>query len=95
MSPLKYGGPILWNILSKLYFKLFFAHDIPSQFRRQLVLPLFKGKGAKAYLKDNYRGIAMFSVFSKVFEMILLRHLEKIAEEKATFLICSLDLRRV
>ena len=74
---LKYGRPTLWNILSKLYFKLFFAHDIPSQFRRQLVLPMFKGKGGKVYLKDNYRGTAMFSVFCKVFEMILLRHLEK------------------
>ena len=82
---LKYGGPILWNILSKLYFKLFFAHDIPSQFKRQLVLPLFKGKGAKAFLKDNYRGIAMFSVFCKVFEMTLLRHLETIAEGKGYF----------
>ena len=26
---LKYGEPILWNVLSKLYFKLFFTHDIP------------------------------------------------------------------
>ena len=44
-----------------------------------------KGKGAKAYLKDSYPGIEMFSVFCKVFEIILLRHLEKIAEEKGYF----------
>ena len=38
-----------------------------------------------AYNKDNYRGIAKFLVFCKVFEMILLRQLEKIAELKGYF----------
>ena len=46
---------------------------------------LCKGKGLEAHNKDNYRGIAMFSVFCKVFEMILLRKLEQIAEEKGYF----------
>ena len=58
---------------------------VPSQFKAELILPLFEGKGLEAHNKDNYNGIAMFSVFCKVFEMILLRKLEQIAEKKWYF----------
>ena len=74
---LRYGGRVLWDILSKLYLSLFISCSVPSQFRTFFILPLFKGKGAMACNRDSYRGIAMFSVFCKVFEMILLRQLEK------------------
>ena len=50
------------------------------------IFPLFKGKEAKACDRDSYRGTAMFSVFSKVFEMILLRQLEIIPGKKRLFL---------
>ena len=73
---IKFGGPVLWE---------FSSVKIPSQFKVELILPLFKGKGLEAHNKDNYRDIAMFSVFCKVFEMILLRKLEQIAEEKGYF----------
>ena len=82
---LKYGGPVLCDILSKLYLSSSVSCDVPSQFRIFLILRLFKGKGAKACDRDSYRGIAMFSVFCKVFEMILLRQLGKTAEEKCHF----------
>ena len=89
---LRYGGPVLWDILSKLYLFLFISCSAPSQFRTFFILPLFKEKGAKACDRDSYCGIAMFSVFFKVFEMILLRQLEKIAEEKVISPSYSLDL---
>ena len=50
-----------------------------------MILPLFKGKGLKACEKDNYRGITMFPVIIKVFEVILLRRLENFAKEKGYF----------
>ena len=50
-----------------------------------MILPLFKGKGLKACDKDNYRGITMFTVIIKVFEVILLRRLENFAKEKGYF----------
>ena len=37
-----------------------------------LVLPLLKGKGAKANNKGNYRGITLFPTLSKIYEMIIL-----------------------
>ena len=64
---------------------MFSSVKVPSQFKVELILPLFKGKELEAHNKDNCCGIAMFSVFCKVFEMILLRKLEQIAEEKGYF----------
>ena len=60
---LKYGSPKLWSILSILYFRMFYLTEVPQSLKSELVLPLFKGKGTKASNKDNYRGIAMFSIF--------------------------------
>ena len=78
---IKFGGPILWDILSTSFARMFSSVKVPSQLKVELILPLFKGKGLEAHNKDNYRGI----VFCKVFEMILLRKLEQIAEEKGHF----------
>ena len=78
-------GDLSYGIFSPNYVSLFASCDVPSQFKTFLILPLFKGKGAKACDRDSYRGIGMFSVFCKVFEMILLRQLEKVAEERGHF----------
>ena len=59
----------MWDILSTLFARMFSSVKVPSQFKVELILPLFKGKGLEAHNKDNYLGIAMFSVFCKVFEM--------------------------
>ena len=82
---IKFGRPVLWDILSTLFAGMFSSVKVPSQFKVELILPLFKGEGLEAHNKDNYRGIDMFSVFCKVFEMTLLRKLEQIAEEKGYF----------
>ena len=48
-------------------------------------MPLFKGKGAKADNKDNYRGITLFLTLCKIYELILLNRLEKFAARKGYF----------
>ena len=50
-----------------------------------IILPLFKGKGAKANNKDNYRGITLFPTLCKMYEMILLNKLEKFAIDNEYF----------
>ena len=65
---------------------------IPESLKSGIILPLFKGKGAKANNKDNYRGITLFPTLCKIYEMILLNRLDKFA---ASFLKCSLAFRRV
>ena len=50
-----------------------------------IILPLFKGQGAKANNKDNYRGITLFPTLCKIYEMILLDRLEKFAIDSEYF----------
>ena len=50
-----------------------------------LILPLFKGKGAKANNKDNYRGMTLFPTLRKIYEMVLLSRLERFAKDKGLF----------
>ena len=50
-----------------------------------IIVPLFKGKGAKANNKDNYRGITLFPTLCKIYEMILLNRLEKFAKQQGFF----------
>ena len=50
-----------------------------------IILPLFKGKGAKANNKDNYRGITSFPTLCKIYEMIVLSRLEKFAIDNEYF----------
>ena len=64
---------------------MYSTHNVPSSLKIQLLLPVFKGKKLKASNKDNYRGITLFSVFCKVFELLLLDHLESIAQEQNYF----------
>ena len=92
---LKYGGPKLWSILSLLSFRTFYSTEIPQSLKLLLLLPLFAGKGAKPSNKDNYRGTAMFSGFCKVFDLLILRRLEAIAQEKGFFLTCNLAVKKV
>ena len=82
---IKFGGPYLWYALHKLYHSMFENVNMPSNSLIGMVLPLFKGKGLKASEKDNYRGITLFPVILKVFEMIILNRLEKFAKDEGYF----------
>ena len=68
---------------------------MPENLKTGVILALFKGKGAKANNKDNYRGITMFPTLCKLYEMILLNRLEASAKQKGFFSECSLASRKV
>ena len=50
---IRFGGLSLWKVLHKLFTKFFADMGVPTLLKTTLILPLFKGKGLKAYLKDN------------------------------------------
>ena len=50
-----------------------------------VILSLFKGKGAKANNKDNYRGITLFPTLCRICEMVLLNRLENYAKQNRLF----------
>ena len=85
MKHIRFAGPTLWNHLFLLYQVFVQTHTVPENLKTGVILPLFKGKGAKANNKDNYRGITMFATLCKIYEMILLNRLEVFAKQKGFF----------
>ena len=82
---IRYAGPILWRLLFHMYQQLFENSVVCKSLKMGIIFPLFKGKGAKANNKDNYRGITLFPTLCKIYEMILLNRLEKFAVDKEYF----------
>ena len=78
----KYGGKQLRQVLSDLLMSMYSTHNVPSSMKIQLLFPNFKGKNLRHKNKDNYRGITLFSAFCKVFELLLLDHIECIAQRR-------------
>ena len=81
---ISHAGPTLWRDLFLLYQDFFQTHTVPENLKSGVILPLFKGKGAKANNKDNHKGITMFSAFCKVYEMILLNKLEAFVKQRGS-----------
>ena len=69
---IRYAGPPLWNLLFILYQECFCQFSVPKNIKKGIILPLFKGKGAKANNKDSYRGITLLPTLCKIYEMVLL-----------------------
>jgi len=47
-----------------------------DDFGRGIVIPLLKNVDGNRFTTDNYRGITLSPVISKLFEMVLLSHLK-------------------
>ena len=77
-----FAGPTLWNHLFLLYLDFFQTHTVPKNLKTGVILPLFKGKRAKAKNEDNYRGSTIFLTLCKIYEMILLSRLEVFSKTK-------------
>ena len=82
---IRFGGLSLWQHLFHLCQAFFLNHSVSADLKTGIILPLFKGKGAKASNKDNYRGITMFPTLTKIYGMVLLDRLEEFACENAYF----------
>ena len=82
---IRYAGPSLWRLLYHMYQQFFESSVVCKSLKMGIILPLFKGKGAKANNKDNYRGITLFPTLCKIYEMILLNRLEKFAIDNEYF----------
>ena len=72
---IRFAGSNLWVLLYQLFQNFFGKFSVCDDLIVGVILPLFKGKGAKANNKDNYRGITLFPTLCKIYEMILLNRL--------------------
>ena len=82
---IQFAGPPFWRLLFQLYQTFFNNFSVCDSLLTGVILPLFKGKDAKANDKDNYRGITLFPTLCKIYEMVLLNRLEKFAEQQGLF----------
>jgi hypothetical protein len=86
----KEGGAGIKEALSKVFKKAFADEEVPSDWRRGVVVPIPKGGDARNM--ENYRGITLLSTVGKTFVSILNRRLtkwlesrEKLVREQAGF----------
>ena len=75
----------MWRLLFELYQNFYANGSVCESLKTGVILPLFKGKGAKANNKGNYRGITLFPTLCKIYEMVLLNRLENYAKQNRLF----------
>ena len=75
---LLYCHPVLSVILAKLFQLVLTSRHIPDGFKHSYIVPIPKVKDCrtKAMLCDDFRGIAISPIMSKVFEHCLLKQLQ-------------------
>ena len=67
---IQFDGSPFWKLLFQLYQTFFSNFSVCDSLLTGVILPLFKGKGAKANNKDNYRGITLFPTLCKIYAMV-------------------------
>jgi hypothetical protein len=69
--------PILAVHLSLLFNILLVHNLVPDAFGHGVIIPLLKNPDGNQFVSDNYRGITLSPVISKLFEMVLIRLYDK------------------
>ena len=70
-----YSSHVLFRLLA-LCMSSFLVHGfLPDEMMTVALVPIIKSKSGRIMSKDNYRPIALASIFSKVLEQILLNRL--------------------
>ena len=77
LSPqhLLYVGPLLKSWLCNAFNTIVNFEEIPFQFKVDIIVPIYKGKGKDPLLPGSYRGITLTLVIAKTFEYLLLDHM--------------------
>ena len=70
-----YAGEKFIKCLVKLFNILCVTEYIPCQFKKGVIVPIPKGDKDKS-CKDNYRGITLLTVISKVYEKCIIKRVE-------------------
>jgi len=84
---LQYSHPSAVVILSKLFQLIMLCGRVPSGFKESYLVPIPKVKDTrtKAFTCDDFRGIAISPVISKVFEYCLVQSLVITKDRVATY----------
>ena len=78
-----YAGKDMVQSTTRMLNTIWKTEEIPDQWKRSDIKPIYKGKGTKQDLA-NYRGIFLSSVVCKLFEKMIYKKLEPIIDKKMT-----------
>jgi len=102
---LRYGGKELYRALAILFNSIISLKVVPIQLKRAVIVPIPKGKNTDLSNKDNFRGISLLPVISKVLEQLLcewfdddlgdFNHLQGAAQSDCSSLHSTMLLREV
>ena len=68
----KFGGLSLAKMLMVIFNSIAHTEYIPINFKKGIIIPLFKGGNKDPTVTDNYRGITLKTIFTKMFEKLCL-----------------------
>ena len=72
------------NVLLSLLFSCCIVHGhVPGNFMKTTIIPLVKNKAGDCSDVNNYRPIAIVTIMSKIFELVLFEYLEKYLQTSA------------
>lgn len=77
---IKYGGPEMMRVLTRIFQKAWNHNKIPDEWRQNLIIPIHK-KG-NSWDCNNYRAICLSSIVYKLYTRILERRLRKVVEDE-------------
>ena len=80
---LKNAGPKMVEILTLIFNWELELEYIPTNFRRGVQIPLYKGKNSSIVDVNNYRGITLRCTFNKPFEIVVWKRLSPWLNESA------------
>ena len=79
---LKAGGYHTAQWLTKVFQAVWQSGQMPSDWKKGIILPLYKGKGSRRECK-NYRGITLLSTPGKAFALTLLARVKTVIGSSA------------
>ena len=82
---IKQGGYPLVRCITRLFNIMTKLEYIPKQFKQGLLIPIPKGTKNQSY-QDNYRGITLLTVISKMYEKCFMSRVEKWAKDKGVII---------
>ena len=72
-----YAGPMMIELLCKVYNSIVDSEYIPACFKQGVQVPLYKGKDACFLDPNNYRGITPLPTYNKLFEVLKWHRLKR------------------
>lgn len=68
-----YGGSSLYKCISLLFNSMILIGKIPTIWKKDIIVPIYKGNNKPKKSPDSYRPIALLPCFMKLFEKILIQ----------------------